>query len=302
MSGLTAVHLKQRSFLELAGEDRRAFLQGLVSCDVMRLTPSQTLFGAMLTAQGKFMFDFFLIERGDAFLLEIEAERADSMLKKLSMYKLRSKVSLRLAPEWTALAAFGGDALNVLGLGGQSAGQAVSFADGVAYVDPRLLEAGARLALPADGGLAALEAAGFLAAPFDAWNQHRMALALPDGAGDLTPEKDLLLEAGYDELGGVDWKKGCYLGQELTARTKYRGLIKKRLLPVRYEGEAPAPGSLIMQGEVEAGEMRSGLAGLGVAKIRLEALGRRELMTVAGKVLTPEICAWMKLPEADSAG
>ncbi len=302
MSGLKAVHLKQRSFIELAGEDRRAFLQGLVSADVMRLTPSQALFGAMLTAQGKFMFDFFLIEQGDVFLLEVEAERAEAMLKRLSMYKLRSKVSLRLAPEWTALAAFGDGVLKALGLGGQTAGEAVSFANGVAYADPRLLEAGARLALPADVGLAALEAVGFSPAPFEAWDRHRLALALPDGAGDLTPEKDLLLEAGYDELGGVDWKKGCYLGQELTARTKYRGLIKKRLLPVRYEGEAPPPGSPIMQGEMEAGEMRSGMNGLGVAKIRLEALGRRELMTVVGKVLTPEICAWMKLPEPDVAG
>ncbi len=299
MSGLSCVRLEQRSFLSLEGAERREFLQGLVSCDVMKAGLDKALYGALLTPQGKFLFDFFLIDTGEDFLLEAEAARASELLKKLSIYKLRSKVSLRLAPEWMAAAAFGEGALQALGLKDE-AGVAAPVAAGFAYADPRLAQAGARLALPADGGLAPLEAKGFAVAPFEAWDRHRLALALPDGSRDLEPEKAILLEAGFDELNGVDWKKGCYLGQELTARTKYRGLVRKRLLPVRYDGAPPPPGTEIRQGEAEAGEMRSGQDGLGVAKIRLEALGKPLPLMADGKVLTPETCAWMKLPEGEA--
>lgn len=299
MASPICTQLSHRSLLELSGADRREFLQGLVSCDVMKLSTENALFGALLTPQGKFLFDFFLIERDETFLLEVEAERAESFLKKLSMFKLRSKVALRLAPEWIAAAAFGSGALGKLGLS-ERPGLAASFAGGVAYADPRLAEAGARLLLPAENSLAPLEAAGFAKAPFEEWDRLRMSLALPDGSRDLVPEKGILLEAGYDELNGVDWKKGCYMGQELTARTKYRGLVRKRLLTVRYEGDAPPPGSEIKQGEAEAGEMRSGLNGLGLAKIRLEALAKPDPLICEGKVLTPEVCSWMKLPELEA--
>lgn len=295
MAGPFCTQLNHRALLELSGPDRREFLQGLVSCDVMKLAPETALFGSLLTPQGKFLFDFFLIEQGEVFLLEVEAERAEALLKKLSMFKLRSKVALRLAPEWIAVAAFGTGALAALNLSA-TAGAARAFAGGLAYADPRLAEAGARLCLPTESGLAPLEASGFAMVPFDDWDRMRMSLALPDGSRDLVPEKGILLEAGYDELNGVDWKKGCYMGQELTARTKYRGLVRKRLLTVRYEGEAPPPGSEIKQGDAEAGEMRSGLAGLGLAKIRLEALAKPDPLICEGKVLTPEVCSWMKLP------
>ncbi|MBF0166333.1 MAG: folate-binding protein YgfZ [Alphaproteobacteria bacterium] len=298
MSGPACTQLEQRSFLALEGPERRDFLQGLVSCDVMKASPSCALYGAMLTPQGKFLYDFFLIDAGDSFLLEVEAGRAAEMLKKLTLYKLRSQVSLRLAPEWMAAAAFGQGALTCLGLP-EEAGAALTFGGGLAYADPRLADAGARLALPAESGLTLLEAAGFAIHPFDAWDRHRLALALPDGSRDLVPDKAILLEAGFDELNGVDWKKGCYLGQELTARTKYRGLVRKRLLAVRYEGAAPPPGTEISQGEAEAGEMRSGIDGLGLAKIRLEALTRPEPLMAGGKTLTPEVCAWMVLPKAE---
>ncbi|MBF0354672.1 MAG: folate-binding protein YgfZ [Alphaproteobacteria bacterium] len=300
MSGLACTHLEQRSFLALEGPERRDFLQGLVSCDVMKASPSRALYGAMLTPQGKFLYDFFLIDTGDSFLLEVEAGRAGEMLKKLTLYKLRSQVSLRLAPEWMSAATFGENALAGLGLP-EEAGAALAFGGGFAYVDPRLAEAGARLVLPAEGGLALLEAAGFGRVPFAAWDRHRLARALPDGSRDLVPDKAILLEAGFDELNGVDWKKGCYLGQELTARTKYRGLVRKRLLTVRYEGAAPPPGSEIRQGETDAGEMRSGIDGLGLAKIRLEALNKSEPLMAGGKTLTPEVCAWMVLPKAEDA-
>jgi folate-binding protein YgfZ len=104
------------------------------------------------------------------------------------------------------------------------------------------------------------------------YDRLRLSLGVADGSKDLVLEKAILLEAGFDELNGVDWKKGCYMGQELTARTKYRGLVKKRLMPVRVDGPLPAPGTPVMLGDQEAGELRSGSDGLALALLRLDAV------------------------------
>jgi folate-binding protein YgfZ len=140
------------------------------------------------------------------------------------------------------------------------------------------------------------------------WDLHRLRLGLPDGSADLEAEKTVLLEAGFDELSGVAWDKGCYMGQELTARTKYRGLVKRRLVPVMVDGPLPAPGTPILRGGLEVGTMRSGRDGLGLAVLRLEML-RPEIpgaetpgegLTSGGARLTPRIPDWMRLPEAVS--
>jgi hypothetical protein len=121
------------------------------------------------------------------------------------------------------------------------------------------------------------------------------------GSRELTPEKAILLENGFEELGGIDWEKGCYMGQELTARTRYRGLVRKRLLPVDITGTAPAPGTPLMLGAVEAGEMRSAAesGGIGLAMIRLEHLDRAkaEGLTAGSSQVRPFVPEWMRLPE-----
>lgn len=162
-------------------------------------------------------------------------------------------------------------------------GRARAFAGGLAYVDPRLAAAGARAIVPAEGAASALEAAGFAAAPRTDYDRLRLSLGLPDGSRDLLVEKSILLENGFAELNGVDWDKGCYMGQELTARTRYRGLVKKRLMPVRIQGPAPAPGTPLLLGDKDAGEMRSASGDLGLALIRLEAL---EEAAASGTALT----------------
>ena len=128
------------------------------------------------------------------------------------------------------------------------------------------------------------------------WDAHRLSLGLPDGSRDLEAEKTVLLEAGFDELGGVSWTKGCYMGQELTARTRYRGLLKRRLVPVSVTGDMPAPGTPVLRGGAEVGTMRSGRDGLGLAVLRLEALSSG-LLACGEATLTPRIPDWMRLPE-----
>jgi len=285
--------LSDRALLAVAGEDRAAFLQGLVSNDVARAAPTRAIHAALLTAQGKYLHDFFIAERDGALHLEAEAARLADLKRRLSLYKLRSKVTVAEAPGLAVFVAFGDGAAEALDLA-PTPGAAAPFGDGVSFVDPRLAALGARLWLPA-GGEAALRERGFAEAPFDEYDRHRLTLGVPDGSRDLEIEKAILLESGFDELNGVDWQKGCYIGQELTARTKYRGLVKKRLLPVRIEGDAPPPGTVLTQGGKEAGEMRSARGERGLALVRLDALTSGEPLEAAGARLYPEKPDWARL-------
>ncbi|WP_142847322.1 folate-binding protein YgfZ [Telmatospirillum sp. J64-1] len=282
MSDLRYVLLPHRGVLSLSGEDRRTFLQGLVSNDVTKVAPDRAIHAAFLTPQGKFLHEFFIIEQGDTLLLEGEAERLDDLRRRLSMYKLRSKVVIEVRPDLAVAA--------LLGEGAEAAAAKIEGA--AAFTDPRLAAAGARVLLPGDSAAASLEQAGFARAELDEWDRLRLRLGLPDGSRDMVIEKAILLENGFDELNGVDWKKGCYMGQELTARTKYRGLIKKRLMPVEIDGPAPAPGTPILFGEAEAGEMRSSAGSLGLAIIRLEYLDKDGIFTAGEARVTPHKPDW----------
>jgi folate-binding protein YgfZ len=275
-----------RTALSVAGEDRATFLQGLISNDIKKAGPARALWAAFLTPQGKFLWDLFIVEKDDAFLIDVEAERAEEFRKKLSMYKLRAKVTVAM----TDLQVFAVMDAPALALSDEP-GAARAFADGVAYVDPRLESLGARVLLTNPEPLLA---AGLAEADFATWDLARLGAGIPDGSRDMVPDKALLLENGFEELGGVDFEKGCYMGQELTARTKYRGLVKKRLLPVTISGPVE-PGTPLMAGEVEAGEMRSSCGDVGVAMVRLEHLGKP--LTAGGASLTVSVPDWVRLPE-----
>jgi folate-binding protein YgfZ len=135
-------------------------------------------------------------------------------------------------------------------------------------------------------------------ADFAAYDRHRLALGIPDGSRDLVLEKSILLESGFDELNGVDWQKGCYIGQELTARTKYRGLIKKRLFPVRIDGPSVASGTIVNLDGKEAGEVRSGRDGLALALLRLDAIETARPLSAGSATIAPLRPDWMRI-EAD---
>lgn len=290
--------LEERSVLEVAGADARSFLQGLVSNDVMKVTAERAIHAALLTPQGKYLHDFFIVAQGDALLLDAEAARLADLRRRLAIYKLRSKVTLNDAGErFLAAVAFGDGAPAALGLASEP-GAAGAFGGGVAYVDPRLAALGARLLLPRAAGTAPLDHAGFARSDAAAYDRLRLALGVPDGSRDLPVERAILLEAGFDELNGVDWQKGCYMGQELTARTKYRALIKKRLMPVAVEGPLPDPGTPISLDGQEAGEMRSGRDGLGLALLRLDAAAaaamRGTVLTAGLARLTPRKPDWAR--------
>lgn len=257
--------LHDRAALELSGEDRVGFLQGLVSNDVSGPDP---VWAALLTPQGKWLADFFVVPRADALLLDVEAAQAAMVQSKLLRLRLRAKVAMRPLEGVAVQAGWG---------------EAPMPADG--WPDPRLPEAGWRAItaspLPADGD----------------YEAHRLSLGLPGGSADMASEQSVLLEAGFDELHGVSWTKGCYMGQELTARTRYRGLVKRRLVPVRVDGPLPPRGAPVTRDGAEVGEMRSGKGARGMALLRLGALEGGSLRC-GEALLTPEVPGWMRLPEA----
>jgi folate-binding protein YgfZ len=288
MSAASFSLLPHRSVIAVSGADRIEFLQGLISNDTTKVAPGHAIWAALLTPQGRFLNDMFVADGGgDTLLLETERERAPALAKKLAMYTLRSKAKVE---DRAAV-------MEVAVVFGEQADKALGIEKCISYVDPRLPALGVRVLAPAGEAAAILGSHGFMPATPADYDALRLTLGVPDGSRDLPPEKALLLESGFDELNGVDWKKGCYMGQELTARTKYRGLVKKRLFPVRLDGPLPAPGTLVERDGQEVGEIRSGLGDRALAMLRLDGLQGDGLMA-AGTRIVPEMPTWMRLPEA----
>jgi folate-binding protein YgfZ len=285
--------LQDRGVLAVAGPDRASFLQGLVSNDTARISAERAVYAALLTAQGKYLHDFIMVEHGEAIWLDAEAPRLADLKRRLSLYRLRAKVTLDERPDLAVAALFGGAALRLPG----DPGTARALGDGVAFVDPRLAALGARAILPRDTIRQVLTASGAVETDFAEYDRLRLGLGIPDGSRDLVLDKSILLESGFDELNGVDWQKGCYIGQELTARTKYRGLIKKRLFPVRIDGPSPEPGAIVTLDGREAGEMRSSHDGIGLALLRLEAVSQGGKLTAGPAAIVPVTPDWLRLPE-----
>ena len=290
--------LPHRALIAIQGDDRIAFLQGLVSNDVAQVEKGVAIWAAFLTPQGKFLHEFFIVPREDAVLLECERDRRDDLVTRLSRYKLRAKVSIAADPMSVGVA--WGDGASAALDTTEHPGAVKRLGGGVLYTDPRLTGAGVRWALlpeQIDGWVKRL---GLLepAAP-EAYDEHRLALGLPDGSRDMEVDKALLLENGFVELHGVDFGKGCYIGQELTARTHYRALIKKRLMPVMIEGRTPPAGAALFAGGTEAGELKSTRGAKGLALVRLDAWRQAPdgLLETEGARVRPVVLPWMTLPE-----
>lgn len=266
-------HLPERGVIAVEGDDRVAFLQGLVSNDIAAAAPWHAVWAALLTPQGKWLADFFVLSDGERLLLDCERAQVGMLLQRLSRYRLRMKVTLAEHPAHRVYVAWGGR----------------PEVAGIMAPDPRLAHFAWRI-LSADP-------VATTATPAD-WDAYRLNAGLPEGSRDMEADRSVLLEAGFDELNGVSWSKGCYMGQELTARTKYRGLVKRRLMPVAVDGPLPAPGTPVLRDGVEVGTMRSGRDGIGLALVRLDAMG--SALRCGDAALKPRVQAWMRLPEMAS--
>ena len=182
------------------------FCKGWCRTTSRKVSGERALYAALLTAQGKYLHDFIMVEVGEAIWLDAEAARLADLKRRLSMYRLRAKVTLDERPELAVAAVFGGSAVGGLP---DEPGSARPFGDGVALVDPRLAALGARAILPRERIRAELTEAGASETDFAEYDRLRLSLGIPDGSRDLVLDKSILLEAGFDELNGVDWERAA---------------------------------------------------------------------------------------------
>ncbi|MEZ5931272.1 MAG: folate-binding protein [Alphaproteobacteria bacterium] len=286
-----------RGLLAISGEEARGFLQGLISNDIDKVKPDQAIYAALLTPQGKCLFDFFIAERNGMLLLDVEADRAPALAQRLTMYKLRAKLDITdVSVDFAAVALLGASVLDDVRLG-DSPGAAHALDDGVIFVDPRLSALGARAILPKATAAATLDALGLKAGSIGDYERMRFAAGVPEGSAELGVDRSPLLELGFEELNGVDFKKGCFVGQELTARMKYRGLVRKRLLPVTFEGATPEPGAVVKAGARDIGDLRTAHGDRGFAVLRLdkleESVERGETLSADEVPVTPIKPTWV---------
>lgn len=290
------VLLEERGILAIEGEDLRGFLQGLISNDIEKVNDSTAIYAALLTPQGKYLFDFMIAKQGERLLLEVEAGRLQALSQRLTMYKLRAKVDIADVSADFGVVALLGDAGREAFELPEEAGGAVQFEGGIVFVDPRLSALGARALLPRSILPAALTDKGLHQGDIDTYQTRRLQLGVPEGSQDLAVDKATLLESGFEELNGVDFQKGCFVGQELTARMKYRALVKKRLMPFVFEGTPPVAGTAIKAGTREIGEVRSAENGFGLALLRLDRLADAEengqVLDADGLTVKPEKPTW----------
>jgi folate-binding protein YgfZ len=244
---MESVHLSDRAVIALEGPEARAFLQGLVTNDLTDLAPGYGLYAALLSPQGKILFDFLVAEGDGAVLLDCQAASAEALVRKLKLYRLRAKIEIALRPQLSVYA----------GLTGRPAERAVTFAD------PRLAALGPR----SIGAVAEMPAE--LPGPA-IYHAARLALGVPEGS-DFGSDKIFALDAGLDELHAIAFGKGCYIGQELTARMKHRGTARKRLLTVSADAALPASGDVMAGGSV-IGELVAAYGSKGFALVRLDRL------------------------------
>jgi folate-binding protein YgfZ len=256
MRQVSEVLLDDRGVVRVAGPDATVFLQGLVTNDVEKLPQGQWRYAALLTPQGKILFDFLVFREGaEAFLIDAPAAKVAELAKRLGFYKLRAKVTV--SDESAALAV-------VVALEGEPA-------------DPRAPGLGARRIVARDAAPPADAAAR---APYEA---RRIALGVPQGGADFAYGEIFPHDANMDWLNGIDFAKGCYVGQEVVSRMKHRGGIRKRVARVRLDGPAPAPGAAILDGELAVGQLGTAAGENALALLRLD---RAEEAAHAGRPLT----------------
>ena len=261
MAALTSVRLEERGLVLVEGADTDGFLQGLITNDIAQLGRDNALYAGLLTPQGKYLHDFFLMRLDAGVAIDCERARAGDLMRRLTAYRLRAKVSLEDASDRYAIAAIFGSGLPRL--------DTASI-----YADPRLEALGRRVLMPRDDADAELANAGMKAGSAADYDALRLGLGVPDGSRDIPVGKSFPLEANFEELNGVDFDKGCYVGQENTTRQKRRGAVRKRLMRVDIEGAPPPPDTGITLADKPAGTMRSSGVGIGIALLRLEHVDR----------------------------
>ncbi len=261
--------LPSRAVLRIGGADARKFLQGLITNDIDKAQGGEAVHAGLLSPQGKILFDFFAVPDGNGLLIDVAEDKAGEFMKRLGFYRLRAAVEIAAAPSLAVAAAWGGPPRQLEGA--------------IAYADPRLPELGFRLLLPKATSVADLGCEASSEADYHAW---RIRLGVPEGGRDYAFGDAFPHEALFDQLNGVDFAKGCYVGQEVVSRMEHRGTARKRIVPVEGVSALPAFGTSIEADGMPIGTLGSvsGAAGLGLIRLDRaeEALAQAKTLTAGG--------------------
>jgi folate-binding protein YgfZ len=289
---MQAAFLSDRGVIRITGEDSRHFLNNIITADIAALAPGAARFAALLTPQGKIIVDFFVTEAtaedGGGFWFDCPRALAPALAERLKFYKLRAKITIEDLS----------DRLGVMAV--WPAAPASEF--GLSYPDPRLPALGTRVILPPETAAEAAGDLGATPADEDAYHRHRIALGIPQGGQDFNYGDTFPHEADMDQLHGVDFDKGCYVGQEVVSRVQHRATARSRVVPVIYDGAAPMAGLPVMAGEKEIGMVGSSAGGRAMALLRLDrvadAIAGATPLTAGGVplALAPEKPGWAAFP------
>lgn len=256
--------LTHRCVLEVKGEDATAFLQRLITQDLVKLETQPALYGLLLSPQGRFLHDFLITQEGASLYLECEKDRVQDLIETFTRFRLRSKVEMHVT-----------DRLLYAWCGEGEAPQSEEVL--TLYQDPRLAPLGMRAhtAKPLMG-----------ARGWEDYNARRIDLCVPEGSLDMEVGRAIPAEYGVVALNGVDFQKGCFMGQELTARAEFTGKVRKGLVCVSFGAQAPAPGTSVFAGKDDIGHTLSCQGNLALARVRTDALGEVSVLTCAGETVS----------------
>ena len=272
--------LDDRSVVSVTGSDATSFLHGLTTANIEAIMPGAAGYAALLSPQGKILFDFFVVNVGDGYFLDVAASQVPGLVKRLGMYRLRADVAIA-----DRSADF--DVAALIGPAGE-----VTLPDGtIVFADPRLDDLGARAILAKSVGLQTEPGAT------EAYRARRIAFALPEAGADFTLGDAVPHDVNFDDLGAVDFKKGCYVGQEIVSRMKHRGTARRRLVivtPTEIGTALPAEGTPIRSGEREIGTLGSSADGGGLAILRLD--WAREAIDAGTPILAGDVALAVELP------
>jgi folate-binding protein YgfZ len=287
---MQAALLPDRGVVKVAGDDARRFLNGLATNDIGQVAPGRARFAALLTPQGKIIVDFIVAEAepddGGGFFLDCPRALAATLVEKLNFYKLRAKVMVDDVSEALGvMAVWDGAGLSEYGL---------------SYADPRLPALGTRTILPPDVAAEAAADLGATLTDADAYDAHRIALGVPRGGMDFIYGDTFPHEADMDQLAGVDFDKGCYVGQEVVSRVEHRSRARSRLVPIAYDEFAPSSGLPVMAGDKQVGTLASTAKGRGLALLRLDrvndAMASGTPLSAGGIAIRVVKPKWAKFP------
>jgi folate-binding protein YgfZ len=284
---MKAALLPDRGVVKVAGGDAAKFLDGLVTADLDKVTAGHARYAALLTPQGKIIADFIVVkaDEDNHYFLDCPRALAPTLVQRLNFYKLRAKVIVEdLSETLGVMAIWDGAGTN---------------GPGLSYADPRLPALGLRCMMSAHiaGKAAAAELGATLVEAAD-YEAHRIALGVPRGGDDFLYNDAFPHEADMDQLSGVDFDKGCFVGQEVVSRMEHRGTARTRVVPVAFDGPPPEAGVSVMAGDSTLGKMGSGSVGRGLATLRLdrvaEAMAKATPMIAGGVTIRPIKPGWAR--------